>query len=89
MKLFTVELAIEVVCVARDESAAEDAVRKALRDGDLDHPEFSAMAQPMRHLPHKWDMKSVPFDDGTPDDGYRPLAEWIKFGAAPEFKETP
>jgi hypothetical protein len=89
MKLFTVELSIEVVCAARDESAAEDAARKALRDGDLDHPEFSAIAQPMRHLPQNWDMESVPFDDGTPDDKYRPLGAWFELGAAPEFKEAP
>lgn len=89
MKLFTVELTVEIVVVANDERDAADAAKNALHGRDIDDDCYETRATPMRYYPGTWDAKSIPFGEGDKADPDRNIAKWIELGAAPEYKVKP
>lgn len=83
MKLYTVKVEAEYVCIADDEQSAEDAARAAVED-DSFNLEYSAV--PMRFLPFGWDGGEIPWPDpGNEPGDEKTVNEWIAVGAAPEL----
>ncbi len=79
MKLYTVTVEAEFVCLAQDEIGAEYAAREALSDGS--GVEFRA--SPLRYLPMGWDGGELPWTDEDCEE--KTVNEWIASGAAPEL----
>lgn len=88
-RLYNVTIELEAIVVADNDEDAIEAIRDAIRNGDLDLSPYEASfdAQPMTHYPMDWTNDSIPFGDREDADPDRTIGKWIEMGAAPELQK--
>jgi len=86
-KLYTVTIETEIVVLAIDENAAEEAAEGAMHE--LSSYDYSIMASPMRYLPGDWDLDALPYEDDNGDGAELSIGDLVKLGAAPKYLVRP
>lgn len=84
VKLYTVELAVELIVIAESE---DDAILQVQRMSSLDVPkaEIDSVSE-TSWLPSDWDEDAIPFGKSDPADPDRTIRQWAEMGAAPKLK---